>query len=292
MNLPAETRRRGGPLARHLAMVGLLALAGWGLAGCGGSNDDEPGVTSMVANNTRYSRVATVTISGRNLQAGITMQMEGGCENLTRVAGGTDDTQQYTCEVAAVGEHVANVYSTGGAFLGRLTFKVPQPQVSLTTSKGVITLDLDAVNAPVTTRNFLNYIGSGFYRNVLVHRAIPARGLVSGGYTTGLVAKAPTQPAIKLESSNGLKNVRGALGMVRGEAFDSATSQWYINTADNPDLDYVSAEQPGFAVFGTVLSGLDVADAITAVETKSDPAKGLTDVPVVEILITAASQTR
>jgi cyclophilin family peptidyl-prolyl cis-trans isomerase len=220
------------------------------------------------------------------------MQMEGGCENLTRVAGGTDETQQYTCEVAAVGEHVATVYSRSGAFLGSLTFQVPQPQVSLTTSKGVITLDLDAVNSPVTTRNFLNYVGSGFYRNVLVHRAIPARGLVSGGYTTGLVAKAPTQPAIKLESNNGLKNMRGALGMVRGDAFDSATSQWYINTADNPDLDYVDAERPGYAVFGNVLAGLDVADAITAVETRSDPATGLTDVPVVEILITAASQTR
>ena len=292
MNFPAEFPRRGGPLSRRVAMAGLLALAGWGLGGCGGGDDDEAGVTSMIANNTRYSRVATVTVSGRNLQAGITMQMEGGCENLTRVAGGTDDTQQFTCEVAAVGEHVAKVYNTGGSFLGSLTFQVPQPQVSLTTSKGVITLELDAVNAPVTTRNFLNYIGSGFYRNVLVHRAIPARGLVSGGYTTGLVAKAPTQPAIRLESNNGLKNLRGALGMVRGEAFDSATSQWYINTADNPDLDYVDAENPGYAVFGRVLSGLDVADAITAVETKSDAATGLTDVPVVEILITAASQTR
>lgn len=292
MNLPAPSPRRGGLLPRRVAITGLLALAGWGLSGCGGGNDDEAGVTSMVANNTRYSRVATVSVSGRNLQAGITMQMAGGCENLTRVAGGTDDTQQFTCEVAAVGEHSAKVYSTGGSFLGELTFRVPQPQVSLTTSKGVITLDLDAVNAPVTTRNFLNYIGSGFYRNVLVHRAIPARGLVSGGYTTGLVAKTPTQPAIELESGNGLKNVRGALGMVRGEAFDSATSQWYINTADNPDLDYVDAENPGYAVFGSVLSGLDVADAITAVETKSDAATGLTDVPVVEILITAASQTR
>lgn len=292
MNFNAEIRRRGGPLARHLAMAGLLALVVWGLAGCGGSNDDEAGVTSMVAGNTRYSRVATVTISGRNLQAGITVQMEGGCENLARVAGGTDDTQQFTCDVLAVGEHVANVYSTGGSFLGRLTFQVRQPQVSLTTSKGVITLELDAVAAPVTARNFLNYIASGFYRNVLVHRAIPARGLVSGGYTTGLVAKAPTQPAIKLESNNGLKNVRGALGMLRGESFDSATSQWYINTVDNPDLDYVDAEQPGYAVFGAVLTGLDVADAITAVATRTDTATGLTDVPVVEIPITAASQIR
>lgn len=292
MTFPAQFARRGGPLSRRVATAGLLALAGWGLSGCGGGSDDEAGVTSMVANNTRYSRVATVSVSGRNLQAGITMQMEGGCQNLTRVAGGTDDTQQFTCEVAAVGEHVATVHSTGGSFLGSLTFRVPQPQVGLTTSKGVITLELDAVKAPVTTRNFLNYIGSGFYRNVLVHRAIPDRGLVSGGYTTGLVARTPTQPAIKLESGNGLKNVRGALGMVRGEAFDSATSQWYINTADNPDLDYVDSENPGYAVFGKVLSGLDVADAITAVETKSDPATGLTDVPVVEILITAASQTR
>lgn len=279
-------------VARPVALGAALAVAAWGLAGCGGGNDGDPAVTTLSASGARFSRTAVLTINGRNLLAGITVQMEGGCENLTLVTAGSDDAQQYTCDVLAVGEHLAHVTTTEGRFLGRLAFQVPQPEVSLTVPQGTITLQLDAVKAPVTARNFLNYIASGFYRNTLVHRAIPARGLVAGGYNTGLVVKAPTQPAIALESNNGLKNVRGTLGMVRGEAFDSATTQWYINTADNADLDYVDAAQPGYAVFGTVLSGLEVADAITAVATKTEAAKDLTDVPVTEIRITAASQTR
>lgn len=289
MNAVAQPGRRA---ARLVALAGLVAMGAWGLAGCGGGSDSEPAVTTIVASNARFSRPATITISGRNLRAGISVQMEGGCENLTPVANGTDDTQQYTCDVLAIGEHRAHITTSAGGFLGRLAFQVPQPQVSVTTSKGTITMELDAVKAPVTARNFLNYVSAGFYRNVLVHRAIPSRGLVTGGYTTGLVAKPPTQPAIVLESNNGLKNLRGTLGMLRGDAPASATSQWFINTADNADLDYVDEAQPGYAVFGTVLTGLDVADAITAVETRTDSAKGLTEVPVVEILITAATQTR
>jgi len=292
MSSNSRTRHGAGRLARRAAIGALAALGAWGLAGCGGGNDSDPAVTSMTATNTRFSRPAIVTISGRNLLAGIALQMEGGCENVTQVAAGTDDTQQFTCDVLAVGEHLAHVTTTEGRFLGRLAFQVPQPQVTVTVPQGTITMQLDATKAPVTARNFLNYIASGYYRNTLVHAAIPGRGLIAGGYNTGLVAKPATQPAITLESNNGLRNVRGTLGMARGEAFDSATTQWYINTVDNADLDYVDAAQPGYAVFGTVLSGLDVADTVTAVATKVDTATGLANVPVVEIRITAASQTR
>ena len=292
MKLLAPLRRRDSRLARRLAAGTLAATLVWARAGCGGGGDGDPAVTSISATNTRFSRPATVTISGRNLLAGISLHMEGGCENVTFVTTNTDDTHQYTCDVLGVGEHIAHVSTSDGRFLGRLTFQVPQPQVSLTVPQGTITLQLDAAKAPVTARNFLNYVNSGFYRLTLLHRAIPARGIVAGGYTTGLVGKAATQPAIVLESNNGLKNVRGTLGMVRAEAFDSATTQWYINTADNPDLDYVDAAQPGYAVFGTVLTGLEVVDAITAVATKTDTAKNMPDVPVTEIRISAMSQTR
>jgi len=292
MNACAQTPRGNLGWPRRIALAAALALLAAALAGCGGSNDSDPAVTTIAAANARYSRQATLSINGRNLRAGIVVDMEGGCEDLTPVANGTDDLQQYTCVVLAVGEHKAHIHATDGSFLGSLTFQVPQPEVSLTTSKGAIVVELDAVKAPVTSRNFLNYVGTGFYRNVLIHAAKPDRGIATGGYTSGLVVKNPTQPAITLESANGLKHLRGTLGMLRGEAFDSATSQWFVNAADNADLDYVDAAQPGYAVFGRVLSGMEVVDAITAVPTRVDAKTGLTDVPVTEILITAATQTR
>ncbi len=296
MNQPLQrmASARRAPTAGLLAALAALPLVAM-LPGCGGGGGDvSPAVSTLSAANTRFSRTATITVNGRNLRQGIQLGMEGGCENVTQVPNGSDDTQQFTCDVLGVGQLVGHVTTTGGAFLARLAFNVPQPQVSITTGKGVITLELDAAKAPVTVRNFLNYVNgtTPFYRNVLFHTAIPERGVITGGYTSGLAVKVPTQAAIKLESDNGLKNVRGTVGMYRDAGFDSATSQWFINTADNPDLDYVNAENPGYAVFGTVLTGLDVAEAISKVETKSVPAKGLDNVPSVEILITATSQTR
>lgn len=292
--MSASVCRPGAKFAppKKSGLFATLVLLALSLAGCGGGNSGDAAVTTLAATNTRFSRPATITINGRNLRQGIAVEMVGGCENLTVVVNGSDDTQQYTCDVLAVGQHVARVTTTGGAFLAQLTFDVPQPQVSLTTGKGAFSLELDASKAPVTARNFLNYVASGFYRGVLIHAAIPNRGIITGGYTSGLAVKAATQSAIKLESDNGLKHVRGAVGMYREAAFDSATSQWFINTADNPDLDYVDAEHPGYAVFGKVISGLEVADTISAVETRVDTARGLTSVPTVEILITAATQIR
>jgi peptidyl-prolyl cis-trans isomerase A (cyclophilin A) len=208
------------------------------------------------------------------------------------VANGTDDLQQYTCDLLAVGEYQAEVHAADGAFLGRLTFQVPQPEVSMATSKGDFVLELDPVAAPATVRNFLGYVNAGFYRNVIFHRVIADTLVQSGGYTTGPVAKAPTAPAIKLESDNGLKNLRGTIGAARTSAPDSAQAQWYVNVGDNPGFDYVDADNPGYAVFGKVISGMATVDAISAVATRADAATGLTDLPVTEILITGATQTR
>ncbi|MBK8105422.1 MAG: peptidylprolyl isomerase [Betaproteobacteria bacterium] len=260
--------------------------------GCGGGNDSEPAVTTMAASNARFSRAATLSINGRNLRAGIVVDMEGGCENLTLVANGTDDLQQYTCDVLAVGEFKANVHTTDGRFLGRLTFQVPQPEVSMTTSLGNFVLELDPVAAPATVRNFLGYVNAGFYRNVIFHRVIAETLVQSGGYTAGPVVKPPTAPPIELESNNGLKNVRGTIGAARTSAPDSARAQWYVNVGDNPGFDYVDADQPGYAVFGRVTSGIETIDAISAVETRTDPVSGLDDLPVSDILVLTATQTR
>lgn len=277
---------------RRAAQAGVLALLAAALAGCGGGNDSDPGVTTMTASNARYSRAATLSINGRNLRAGIVVDVEGGCTNLTPVANGSDDLQQYTCEVLAVGEFKAHVHTTDGRFLGRLTFQVPQPEVSMTTSMGSFVLELDPVAAPATVLNFLGYVNAGFYRNVIFHRVIADNLVQSGGYTTGPAAKAPAAPAIELESDNGLKNLRGTIGAARTSAPNSAQAQWYVNVGDNPGFDYVDADNPGYAVFGKVTSGLATIDAISAVATRADAATGLSDVPVTEILITGATQTR
>ncbi len=295
MNAHAGTpgNQRGGRYRpRHLLHVGAMAMLATLTTGCGGGNDSEPAVTTMAASNARFSRAATLSINGRNLRAGIVVDMEGGCENLTLVANGTDDLQQYTCDVLAVGEFKANVHTTDGRFLGRLTFQVPLPEVSMTTSLGNFVLELDPVAAPATVRNFLGYVNAGFYRNVIFHRVIAETLVQSGGYTSGPVVKPPTAPPIELESNNGLKNVRGSIGAARTSAPDSARAQWYVNVGDNPGFDYVDADQPGYAVFGKVTSGMATIDAISAVETRTDPASGLDNLPVSDILVLTATQTR
>ncbi len=117
-------------------------------------------------------------------------------------------------------------------------------------------------------------------------------GSQAGGYITGPVVKPATAAAIKLESNNGLKNVRGTIGAARTSIPDSATSQWYLNVGDNAGFDYVDEANPGYAVFGKVLTGLDTMDTISVVETRQHAATGLTDLPVADVLITAAIQTR
>ena len=295
MNAHAGTpgNQRGGRYRpRHLLHVGAMAMLATLTTGCGGGNDSEPAVTTMAASNARFSRAATLSINGRNLRAGIVVDMEGGCENLTLVANGTDDLQQYTCDVLAVGEFKAHVHTTDGRFLGRLTFQVPLPEVSMTTSLGNFVLELDPVAAPATVRNFLGYVNAGFYRNVIFHRVIADTLVQSGGYTSGPVVKPPTAPPIKLESNNGLKNVRGSIGAARTSEPESARAQWYVNVGDNPGFDYVDADQPGYAVFGRVTSGMATIDAISAVETRTDPASGLDNLPVQDILVLTATQTR
>ena len=110
--------------------------------------------------------------------------------------------------------------------------------------------------------------------------------------TFGPVIKTPTSPAIALESKNGLKNVKGSLAMARTSDPNSATSQFYINTVDNPALDYKSDAEPGYAVFGSVISGLDVIDRLNAVPVRVDLLSGLTHLPVTNVVIISALQTK
>lgn len=140
--------------------------------------------------------------------------------------------------------------------------------VMIETNKGNIEIELNFEDAPITTDNFLTYVESGFYENVIFHRVIKNFMIQGGGFTPGGKQKSVLNP-ITLESKNGLKNLRGTIAMARTKAPDSATSQFFINTKDNDFLNYNNINNPGYAVFGKVVKGMDVVDAIENVKTSS-----------------------
>src|SRR5262245_54774555 len=135
------------------------------------------------------------------------------------------------------------------------------------TSMGPIKVELYADKAPVTVKNFLDYADAKFYDGTLFHRVIPNFMIQGGGFEPGLKEKKTRDP-IKNESSNGLKNERGTLAMARTRAPDSATAQFFINVKDNDFLDKANAQDGvGYAVFGRVTGGMDLADKIKSVKT-------------------------
>ena len=159
--------------------------------------------------------------------------------------------------------------------------------VRLSTSAGDIVIALDAAKAPKTVDNFLQYVQSGHYNGTIFHRVIPGFMIQGGGMTADMKEK-PTRPPIPLESRNGLSNSRGSVAMARTGNPDSATSQFFINVNDNARLNATSSAEPnGYAVFGKVVSGMDVVDKIRAVSTGS---KGpYSDVPDTPITINKAN---
>lgn len=163
------------------------------------------------------------------------------------------------------------------------------PRVELTTSKGKIVIELDPQKAPVTVKNFLSYVNEGFYSGTVFHRVIPGFMVQGGGMTADLKPK-PNHAPIKIESSNGLKNNRGTVAMARTNDPNSATSQFFINTVNNDFLNYRSPSQPGYAVFGKVVEGMDVVDAIEKVKTQN---VGMNEnVPVEAVTIISAKEVK
>jgi len=145
--------------------------------------------------------------------------------------------------------------------------KAKNPIVRMKTSKGDIQIELYADKAPITVKNFLDYVHSGFYNGTIFHRVIPNFMIQGGGFTPEMQQK-PTNAPIKNESYNQLRNERGTIAMARTNAPDSATCQFFINHVDNRSLDFDGPMKPGYAVFGKVVSGMNVVDAIAAVPTK------------------------
>ncbi|HHL41745.1 MAG TPA: peptidyl-prolyl cis-trans isomerase [Candidatus Bathyarchaeota archaeon] len=138
--------------------------------------------------------------------------------------------------------------------------------VVLETSLGDIEVELNAEKAPVTVENFLTYVNAGWYDGLCFHRVMLGFVVQGGGFEPDGTFKNTMEP-IKIESNNGLSNLNGTIAMARSTEPDSATSQFYINIADNTALDYVDEENPGYTVFGEVISGMDVVMDIARAET-------------------------
>jgi cyclophilin family peptidyl-prolyl cis-trans isomerase len=144
----------------------------------------------------------------------------------------------------------------------------PASRVRLTTSAGVIEIELDHKRAPVSAANFVRYVESGFYDGTIFHRVMPGFMIQGGGFTPGLKPK-DTRPEIQNEANNGLKNKAGTIAMARTPDPHSASSQFFINTVDNPGLDHTAKTMDGwgYAVFGKVTKGMDVVKKIEKVQT-------------------------
>ena len=162
--------------------------------------------------------------------------------------------------------------------------------VQFKTTKGDIDIELFDDKAPISAKNFANYAKTGFYNGTIFHRVIPGFVVQGGGFTKDMVQK-PTEAPIRNESNNGLKNLSGTLSMARTNDPNSATSQFFINTENNENLDAVPGK-PGYAVFGKVVKGLDVVYGIEKVKTTTKNYHR--DVPVepVVIISTTVSTTK
>ncbi len=159
--------------------------------------------------------------------------------------------------------------------------------IVMETSLGTIEIALNKQKAPITVENFVNYVNDGFFDGLCFHRVIQGFMIQGGGFYTNSTYKQAGDP-IQIESTNGLKNLRGTIAMARSSDPNSATSQFFINTVDNANLDYPSFDGYGYAVFGTVIEGLDVVEAIekVATDTKDTPYGSMPDWPIepVEII--------
>ena len=162
------------------------------------------------------------------------------------------------------------------------------PQVVFSTTKGDMVIELYMDKAPISVKNFLAYVDSGFYDGVIFHRVIPGFVIQGGGFSPEM-AKKTTKAPIKNEADNGLKNLRGTLSLARTQVVDSATTQFFINLQDNTALDH-QAGNFGYAVFGKVVEGMDVVDTIAGVPTSNHD--HYRDVPTIPVIIKKATRKK
>lgn len=282
------------PLIKNTLAAGLVVL----LAACGGGAAFPPVVTGFKAQTVQYSKTAVIQVGGNDLRSNMTVDTGGACTNPSFSPNSSTSLLVVNCTVVKVGDMAFTLKDGSGNVVYQTTVTVPKPQVALTTSAGNFTLELDPTAVPITVNNFLGYVNSGFYVNTLFHRVGMVSGSLSiaqgGGFTTGMVQKTAVGAPIALESNKGLSNLRGSVAMARTGAPDSATSQFYINLADNTQLDYQNASNPGYAVFGAVVQGLSVLEAVATqpTTTVNVNVNVFENVPVTDVIITSAVQIK
>ena len=157
------------------------------------------------------------------------------------------------------------------------------------TTLGNFEVELFEKEAPISAKNFQDYVDDGFFDGVIFHRVIPGFMIQGGGFEPGMKQKKVKAP-IKNEAANGLKNKRGTLSMARTNVVDSATAQFFVNLVDNEFLDHAGPANYGYAVFGKVTSGMDVIDQIAKVATTNRA--GHQNVPATDVVITKASSKK
>jgi len=259
------------------------------IAGCGGGSDFQPTVTGVKPETLQYGKSATIYLGGKDLRSNMMVETNGACVNPSIASNSTTDILVLNCTVKAVGNFTLTIKTEAGVVVNTTSLTVPKPQVGILTSLGSIVIELDPAAAPITVNNFLSYANSGFYSNTLFHRVMSGFVIQGGGYTTGMVKKESQKDPIVLESNNGLSNLRGTVAMARTNVPDSATSEFFINHVDNLFLNY-STTSAGYAVFGKVVQGMDVVDAIAAKATGM--LNGEKSLPLEEITITGAFQIK
>lgn len=254
------------------------------LTACVGDGNTNPTVTDIQAKSLGYGLRAEFDFLGTYLDKGLSANVPN-C--IGQTPGFISPVHQVlTCTVTTVGDLNVEVKDGAGALIFSKVFSVPAPRVVLVTSMGNIVVELDPTKTRLTVNNFLKYVQSGFYSSTIFHRVIPDFVIQGGGFTAGLVPQAGELDPIPLESNNGLSNLRGTIAMARTADPNSARSQFFFNLVDNTGGDYKDASDPGYAVFGKIVQGLDVMDAIGAVATATQ--NEFPDVPVTDVVVTSA----
>lgn len=288
------------PCIRSVLKPVLALVIGAGLSACGGGGGDGgntagPSVTAASIGAVKYRQPALVTITGTNLDAGLTVSSPG-CTGMVRSTTApnvsTATTAYYTCTVVAIGaQSLAIARASDGAALGSTAYAVPAPQVTLAVSNGgsingsmVITLAPD--KAPITVDNFLAYVNSAFYDGLVFHRVVKDFVIQGGGFLPSGVQRAPSFAPITLEVGKGLSNVRWSVAMARTDQLNSATSQFFVNTVNNTALDTTAG---GYAVFGSVTANTAL---VTAIENAPCTGSASFCQPTTAIVITSATQTQ
>ncbi len=310
------------PARRLLSGAGrrtLLTLFTLVVAGCGGGEESVvPTVSSASARPAgtlgsgegtgTYGQKILLTVEGRALDNGITV-LSNACTGVTQLTSAPNEsnanTAYYECTLTASGTVTLGVLrDISGFVLATVPVTVPAPQVTMavgngSASLGSFTVTLNPNETPVTVRNFIDYVNSGFYAGTIFHRNSPGFVIQGGGYAAPLAPTdaAPTlkatNPAIVLEDNAGLSNRQWTVAMARTDAPNSATSQFFVNLVDNLFLDRTPTAR-GYAVLGTVTAGTEVVTAMTQAPcvayTALLPAGDC--LPQPNLVITSAAQTR